>query len=326
MLTLPRRKLLHLAAGAAALPAASRIAWAQTYPSRPVRLVVGFPAGGVADLFGRLIGQSLSAHLGQPVIIENRVGAGSNLATESVVRAIPDGYTLLYATSSNSYNTVLYDKLNFDFIRDIVPVASVLRGIGVLVVHPSFPANTVSEFIAYAKANPGRVNMASGGNGSSQHIYGELFKTLARVDMVHVPYRGGGPALIDLVAGQVPVMFDTLATSIEHIKAGKLRALAVTSELRSEMLPDVPTIGDFVPGYEAIGWQGVGAPRNTPVEVLNKLHSNINACLADPKVRTRIVELGYAASVSSQAEFGKFVADYTDKWAKVIRAANIKPE
>jgi tripartite-type tricarboxylate transporter receptor subunit TctC len=281
---LPRRKFLHLAAGAAALPAVSRFAWAQTYPTRPVRIVVGFPAGGVADLFARLISQPLSERLGQSVIIENRVGAGSNIATEAVVRASPDGYTLLYITSTNSWNTVLYDKLNFDFIRDIVPVASIDRGLGVLVVHPSFPAKTVAEFIAYAKTNPGKVNMASGGNGSSQHVYGELFKTLAGVDMLHVPYRGGGgPALIDLLAGQVPVMFDTLATSMEHIKAGKLRALAVTAEIRSEVLSELPTIGEFVPGYEATGWQGVGAPRNTPVEVLDKLHADISACLGDPR-------------------------------------------
>ncbi len=322
----PRRKFLHLAMGAVTLPAVSHIAKAQTYPSRPVRLVVGFPAGGVADLFARLVGQSLSERLGQSVIIENRVGAGSNVATEGVVRATPDGYTLLYITSSNSYNTALYDKLNFEFIRDIVPVASVDRGLGVLVVHPSFPAKTVSEFIAYAKANPGKVNMASGGSGSSQHVYGELFKTLAGVDMVHVPYRGGGPALIDLLAGQVPVMFDTLATSMEHIKAGRLRALAMTSGFRSEALPEIPTIGEFVPGYEATGWQGVGAPRNTPVEVIDKLHSDINACLADPRLRARIVELGYVVFASSQAEFRKFVVEYTDKWVKVIRAANIKPE
>jgi tripartite-type tricarboxylate transporter receptor subunit TctC len=323
---LPRRTFLRLAAGAAALPFAPHAARAQAYPTRPVRLVVGFAAGGVADLFARLIGQSLSERLGQSVIIENKVGAGSNLAAESVVRATPDGYTLLFSTSSNSFNAALYDKLNFDFVRDIVPVASIDRGVGVLVVHPSFPAQTVRELIAYAKANPGKVNMASGGSGSSQHIYGELFKTLAGVNMVHVPYRGGGPALIDLLAGQVPVMFDTLATSMEHIKAGKLRALAVTSDHRLEALPDLPTIGEFVTGYEATAWQGVGAPRNTPVEILDKLHSNINACLADPKLRARIVELGYVVFASSQAEFSKFVVDYTDKWAKVIRAANIKAE
>jgi len=248
---LPRRNFLHLAAGAAALPAVSRIAWAQAYPSRPVRLVVGFPAGGVADLFARLVGQFLSERLGQPVVIENKVGAGSNLATEGVVRATPDGYTLLYSSSSNSFNTALYDKLSFDFVRDIVPVASVDRGLGVLVVHPSFPAKTMAEFLAHARANPGKLNMASGGSGSSQHVYGELFKALSGVNMIHVPYRGGGPALIDLLAGQVPLMFDTLATSMEHIKTGKLRALAVTSEFRSEILPELPTIGEFVPGYEA---------------------------------------------------------------------------
>ncbi|HEY7296980.1 MAG TPA: tripartite tricarboxylate transporter substrate binding protein [Xanthobacteraceae bacterium] len=321
---LDRRQILHLAAGAAALPTVSRLAWAQTYPSRPVRLVVGFPAGGVADLFARLVGHSLSERIGQSVIIENRVGAGSNLAAEGVVRATSDGYTLLYITSVNSYNTALYDNLSFDFVRDIAPIASVDLGVGVLVVHRSFPAKTMPEFIAYAKANPGKINMASGGIGSSQHLYGELFKTLAGVNMVHVPYRGGGPALIDLLAGQVPVMFDTLATSMEHIKAGRLRALAVTSDFRSKALPELPTIGEFVPSYEATGWQGVGAPRNTPVEVLDKLHSGINTCLADPKLGARIVELGYATFASSRAEFSKFVVEYTDKWAKVIRAANIK--
>ena len=280
-----RRRFLHLAAGAAALPALSRIAKAQAYPTRPVRLIAPFPAGGVVDLFSRLIGQPLSERLGQPVIIENRAGAGGNVGTEAVVRASPDGYTLLLITSTNAINQTLYDKLNFDFVRDIVPVASIDRGIGVLEVHPSFPAKTVPEFISYLKANPGKVNMASGGIGSSQHIYGELFKMMAGVDMVHVPYRGGGPALTDLLAGQVPVMFDTIATSMEQIKAGKLRALAVTAATRSEVLPDIPTIGEFVPGYEATGWQGIGAPRNTPPEIIDRLHREINACLDDPKVK-----------------------------------------
>ena len=332
---LPRRNFLHLAAGAAALPAVSRVAWAQAYPSRPVRLIAPFPPGGVVDLFSRLIGQPLSERLGQPVIIENRAGAGGNVGTEAVVRASPDGYTLLLITSINAINQTLYDRLNFDFVREIVPVASIVRGIGVMEVHPSFPAKTVPEFISYVtvpefisyvKANPGKVNMASGGIGSSQHIYGELFKIMAGVDMVHVPYRGGGPALTDLLAGQVPVMFDTIATSMEQIKAGKLRALAVTAATRSQVLPDIPTIGEFVPGYEATGWQGIGAPRSTPPEIIDRLHREINACLDDPKVKARIVELGYLVFKTSQTEFTSFVGESIEKWAKVIRAANIRAE
>ena len=268
--------------GAAALPAALRIARTQAYPTRSVRLIAPFPAGGVVDLFSRLIAQPLSERLGQTVIIENRAGAGGNVGTEAAVRASPDGYTLLLMTSTNAINQTLYDKLNFDITRDIIPVASINRGIGVLEVHPSFPARTVPGFIAYVKANPGQVNMASGGIGSSQHIYGELFKMMAEVNMVHVPYRGGDPALTDLLAGQVPVMFDTIATSMEQIKAGKLRALAVTAATRSQVLADVPTIGEFVPGYEATGWQGIGAPRNTPPEIIDRLHREINACLDDP--------------------------------------------
>ncbi len=323
---LPRRNFLHLAAGAAALPIVSRAAWAQAYPARPVRLIVGFPAGGVADLFARLFGQWLSERLGQQFIIENRPGAGSNLAAEVVVRAPPDGYTLLQFTSSNCWNVALYDKLGFDIIRDIVPVASTHTGIGVLVVHPSFPAKTFAEFLAHVKANPGKINMASGGVGSAQHVYGELFKSIAGVEMLHVPYRGGGPALIDLLAGQVPVMFDTLATSMEHIKAGKLRALAVTSATRSEMLPNVPAVAEFVPTYEASGWQGLGAPRNTPVEIIDTLNREINAGLADPKIKARIAGLGYTVFASSPADFVKFVPEYTKRWVKIVRAANIKAE
>jgi tripartite-type tricarboxylate transporter receptor subunit TctC len=315
---------LHLAAGATALPVVSRIAWAQAYPTRPVRLVVGFPPGGVADLYARLIGQWLSERLGQPFIIENRAGAGSNLGTEAVVRAPPDGYTLLQASSTNAWNATLYDNLNFNFIRDIAPVASIYRAPAVLVVHPSFSAKSVPALIAYAKANPGKINMASGGVGSAQHVYGELFKMMAGVDMLHVPYRGGGPALADLLAGQVPLMFDTLATSIEHIRAGKLLALAVTSATRSEVLPDIPTVGDFVPGYEGIGWQGVGAPRNTPAEIINKLNKEINAGLADPRMKARIADLGGTVFVSSPADFGTFIAEYTEKWAKVIKFAGAK--
>jgi tripartite-type tricarboxylate transporter receptor subunit TctC len=323
---LPRRRFLHLAAGAAALPILSRIARAQVYPTRPVRLIAPFPAGGVVDLFSRLIGQPLSERLGQPVIIENRAGAGGNTGTEAVVRAAPDGYTLLLMTSTNAINQTLYDNLNFDVVRDLIPVASINRGIGVLEVHPSFPAKTVPEFVGYAKVNPGKINFGSGGVGSSQHIYGELFKTMAGVNIVHVPYRGGGPALIDLLAGQIPAMFDTLATSMEHIKAGKLRALGVTSATRLELLPDVPTIGESVPGFEATGWQGFAVPRNTPSEIVDRLHKEINACLDDSRIRARIVELGYLVFKSSRAEFTQFVAESTEKWGKVIRAAKIKPE
>jgi tripartite-type tricarboxylate transporter receptor subunit TctC len=323
---LGRRDFLHVAAGAVALPALSRIAWAQAYPSRPVRLVVGFPPGGVADLYARLIGQWLSERLGQPFIIENRAGAGSNLGTEAVVRAPPDGYTLLQATAANAWNATLYDNLNFNFIRDIAPVASIYRAPAVLVVHPSFPAKSVPALIVYAKANPGKINMASGGVGSAQHVYGELFKMMAGVDMLHVPYRGGGPALADLLAGQVPVMFDTLATAIEHIRAGKLLALAVTSATRSEVLPDIPTVGDFVPGYEGTGWQGVGAPRNTPAEIIDKLNKEINAGLADPRMKARIADLGGTVFASSPADFGTFIAEYTEKWAKVIKFAGAKAE
>jgi tripartite-type tricarboxylate transporter receptor subunit TctC len=321
---LPRRTFLHLAAGAAALPAVSRIAGAQAYPTRPVRLVVGFPPGGVADLYARLIGQRLSERLGQAFIIENRAGAGGNLAAEAVVKAPPDGYTLLMVGANNAWNATLYDNLNFNFIRDIAPIASIYRAPAVLVVHPSFPAKSVPELIAYAKANPGKINMASGGVGSAQHVYGELFKMMSGVDMLHVPYRGGGPALADLLAGQVPVMFDTLATSIEHIRAGKLRALAVTSATRSEVLPDVPTVGDFVPGYEGTGWQGLGAPRNTPAEIIDKLNKEINAGLADPRMKARIADLGGTVFASSPADFGTFIAAYTEKWAKVIKFAGAK--
>jgi tripartite-type tricarboxylate transporter receptor subunit TctC len=321
---LPRRNFLHLAAGAAALPAVPRIAWAQAYPSRPVRLIAGFPPGGVLDLFARLIGQWLSERLGQPFIVENRAGAGGNLAAEAVVKAPPDGYTLLQIGAHNAWNVALYDNLTFNFIRDIAPVASIYRGPAVLVVHPSFPAKSVPELIAHAKANPGKINMASGGVGSAQHVYGELFKMMTGVDMLHVPYRGGGPALTDLLAGQVPVMFDTLATSIEHIRAGKLRALAVTSATRSEVLPDIPTVSDFVPGYEGTGWQGIGAPRNTPAEIIDKLNKEINAGLADPRMKARIADFGYTVFASSAADFSTFIAAYTEKWAKVIKFSGAK--
>jgi len=323
---LPRRTVLRLAAGAAALPTLPRVASAIDYPTRPVRLVVGFPPGGAADLIARLIGQWLSDRLGQSVFIENRAGAASNIATEFVVHAPPDGYTLLELTSVNSYNVTLYDNLNFDLIKDIAPVASIYRGINVLVVHPSFPAKTLPEFITYLKANPGKVTMASGGVGTPQHLFGELFKEMAGVDMLHVPYRGGGPALTDLLAGHVPVMFDTLVTSMEHIRAGELRALAVTSAARSDALPDVPAIAEVVPGYVATGWQGIAAPANTPVEIIDKLNNDVNAALADPKFIARITDLGGVPFASSPAEFGKFIVEYTEKWSKVIRAANIKSE
>jgi tripartite-type tricarboxylate transporter receptor subunit TctC len=321
---LPRRNFLHLAAGAAALPAVSRDVWAQAYPTRPVHLIAGFPPGGVVDVFARLIGQWLSERLGQVFVIENRAGAGGNLAAEAVVKAPPDGYTLLMIGSNNAWNVTLYNNLSFNFTRDIAPVASIYRGPAALVVHPSFPAKSVPELIAYAKSNPGKINMASGGVGSTQHVYGELFKMMAGVDMLHVPYRGGGPALSDLLAGQVPVMFDTLATSIEHIRAGKLRVLAVTSATRSEVLPDIPTVGDFVPGYEATGWQGVGAPRDTPAEIIDKLNGAINAGLADPKMKARIADFGYTVFASSPADFATFIAAYIDKWAKVIKFSGAK--
>jgi tripartite-type tricarboxylate transporter receptor subunit TctC len=299
------------------------MARAQSYPTRSVRLIVPSP---VADLFGRLYGEWLAHRLGQPFIIENRVGAGGNIATAAVVHAPPDGYTLLWVTSANAWNATLYANLNFDFIRDIAPVASSHRGEGVLVVHPSFPAKTVPEFIAYTKANPGKIDVASGGVGSGQHIWGELFKMLAGVDMLHVPYRGGGPALVALLAGQTPVMFDTLATSIGHIKAGALRALAVTSATRSEVLPDVPTVGEFVPGYEANGWGGLGAPKNTPPEIIDTLNREINAAIADPVIRSRIADLGSVPMPMTASDFARFIAAETEKWAKVIKFAGIKAE
>jgi tripartite-type tricarboxylate transporter receptor subunit TctC len=277
----------------------------------------------VVDVFARLIGQWLSERLGQVFVIENRAGAGGNLAAEAVVKAPPDGYTLLMIGSNNAWNVTLYNNLSFNFTRDIAPVASIYRGPAVLVAHPSFLAKSVPELIAYAKSNPGKINMASGGVGSTQHVYGELFKMMAGVDMLHVPYRGG-PALSDLLAGQVPVMFDTLATSIEHIRAGKLRALAVTSATRSEVVPDIPTVGDFVPGYEATGWQGVGAPRDTPAEIIDKLNGAINAGLANPKMKARIADFGYTVFASSPAAFATFIAAYTEKWAKVIKFSGAK--
>jgi len=323
---LPRRQFIRLATGAVALPAMPRPAGAQSYPSRPVRLIVGFPAGGSADIVARLIGQSLSERLGQPFIIENRPGAGSNIGTETVVRAPPDGYTLLMVSAANVTNATLYDNLNFNFIRDIAPVAFMDRVANVLEVNPSIPARTVPEFTAYAKANPGKINMASGGTGSSQHVAGELFKMMAGVDLVHVPYRGVAPALTDLLAGQVQVLFDTVPASLPHIRAGKLRALAVTTAARSEALPDVPTVGDFVPGYEASSIHGIGAPRNTPADIIDRLNKEVNAALADPKFQARIADLGGIVAVGSPADFGKIIAEETEKWAKVVKFSGAKAE
>jgi tripartite-type tricarboxylate transporter receptor subunit TctC len=323
---LPRRYFLHLAAGAAALPAVSRVARAQAYPTRPVRLIVPVAPGGAYDLVARLMGQWLSEQLGQPFIIENRPGAGTNIGTEAVVRAPADGYTLLLVAAANAINATLYDKLNFNFIRDIAPVAGITRAPEVMVVHPSVPAKTVPEFIAYAKANPGKLTMASGGIGSLSHVAGELFKMMAGVDMVHVPYRGQGSALTDLLGGQVQVMFAITVASIEYIKTGRLRALAVTAATRSDALPDIPTVGEFVLDYEASNWFGVCAPKATPAEIVDKLNKEINASLAEPKIKARLADFGGAVLALSPAEFGKLIADETEKWGKVIRAANIKPE
>jgi tripartite-type tricarboxylate transporter receptor subunit TctC len=323
---LPRRNFLHLAAGAAALPAVTRFAWAQAYPARLVRVLVGFPAGGGVDINARPISQWLSERLGQQFVVENRPGAASNIATETVVRASPDGYTLLAVSVANALNATLYEKLNFNFIRDIVPVASTMRVPGVMVVNPSVPANTVPEFIAYAKANPGKVNMASGGNGTTGHVFGELFKFMTGVNLVHVPYRGGAPALTDMLGGQVQVYFGPAPESLEYIKAGKLRALAVTTATSLEVLPDVPTMAEFLPGYEASGWYGIGAPKGTPVEIIDMLNKEINTALGNPKIKARIAEMGETALPTSPADFGKFIADETEKWGKVIRAANIKAD
>jgi tripartite-type tricarboxylate transporter receptor subunit TctC len=322
---LPRRNFLHLAAGVAALPAASRIARAQTYPNRPVRIIVGVVAGGTTDMLARLIGQWLSERLGQPFIIENRPGGGTNIATEAVVRAPADGYTLLMVSMTQAVNATLYDKLNFNFIRDIAPVASIDRESLLMAVNPSVPARTVPEFIAHAKANPGKISMASASNGTPSHISGELFKMMTGVSMVHVPYRGGGAALPDLLAGQVQVMFPSMSSSIEYVRTGKLRALAVTTVMRSEALPGLPTVAEFVPGYEASYWAGVGAPKNTPADIVDKLNEKINAGLVDPKLKARFADLGAAAFPGSSSDFAKFIATETEKWAKVIKFANIRP-
>jgi tripartite-type tricarboxylate transporter receptor subunit TctC len=323
---LPRRQFLHLVAGAAALPAVSRVAWAQAYPTRPVRLIVGFAPGQALDITTRMIGQWLSERLGQQFIVENRPGAGGNIGTEAVVRAPPDGYMLLAIGSNNMINATLYEKLNFNFIRDIAPVASVARVPQVMEVTPSFPAKTVPEFIVYAKANPGKVSFASAGNGSVAHVTGELFKMMTGVNMLHVPYRGAALALTDLIGGQVDVMFDNMPSSIEHIRAGRLRPLAVSTTSRLDSLPDIPTVGDFVPGFETSAWGGIGAPRDTPAEIINKLNREINAGLVDPKMNARLADLGGLVLPLSPAEYGRRIAEETEKWGKVIKFSGAKAD
>jgi tripartite-type tricarboxylate transporter receptor subunit TctC len=325
-MNIPRRKFLHLAAGAVALPAVSRIARAQAYPTRPVRIIVGFAAGSAADINARLIGQWLSERLRQQFIIENRPGAGGNIGTEAVVRAPPDGHTLLAVATPSAINATLYDKLNFNFMRDIAPVAAISREVNVILVNPSVPAKTVPEFIAYAKANAGKINYASPGNGTAGHVSGELFKMMAGVNMVHVPYRGGAPALIDLLGGQVQVFLGGISGSIEYIRAGRLRALAVTTATRSEALPDIPTLGDFLRGYESSAWNGIGAPKDSPAEVIEKLNKEINAALADSKFKARLADLGGTPLSGSPADFSKLISDETEKWGKVVKFAGIKAE
>ena len=321
-----RRQFLHLTAGAAALPAMSRVATAQAYPSRPVHLIVPAAPGGGYDLVAHPMGQWLSERLGQPFIIENRPGAGSNIGTEAVVRAPADGYTLLLVAAANAINATLYDRLNFNFIRDIAPVAGIIRTALVVAVHPSFPAKTVPEFIAYAKANPGKLTMASGDVGTPSHPAGQLFKMMTGVDMVHVPYRGVAAALTDLLGGQVQVAFGSVPSSIEYIRSGKMRALGVTTAIRTQALPDIPTVGEFVPGYEATAWYGIGAPKGTPVEILDMLNKEVNAALADLKMKSRLADLGGTVFAGSPADFGKFIVEETEKWGNVIRALNIKAD
>jgi tripartite-type tricarboxylate transporter receptor subunit TctC len=323
---LPRRKFLHLAAGAAALPAVARIARAQTYPSRPVRIIVGFAPGGSTDIVARIIGQWLSERLGQPFVIENRPGAAGNVAAEAVVKSVADGSVLLMGGANNAINTTLYDKLNFNFLRDITPVASVIREPLIMEVNPSVLAKTVPEFIAYTRAILGRISMGSAGTGSINHLSGELFKMMTGVSMIHVPYRGGAPAVTDLISGQVQVVFGTITTSSEHIRAGKLRALAVTTATRSDVLPEVPTMAEFVPGYEASNWNGICAPKNTSAEIIDRVNQAINAGLAEPKIKARLAELGGVILPGSPTDFGKFIADETEKWAKVIKFAGIQPQ
>jgi tripartite-type tricarboxylate transporter receptor subunit TctC len=320
-----RRQFLNLAAGAVALPAISRFAWAQAYPTRPVHMIVGFPAGNASDIIARLIAQSLSERLGQQFVVENRPGAGSTIGTGVVVRAQPDGYTLLMEVmTANAINASLYPDLNYNFIRDVAPVGIIGRGSFVMVVNPSVPAKTVPEFIAYAKANPGKINMASAGNGTATHAFGELFKMMAGVDIVHVPYRGS--FLPDLLGGQVQIVFGPISQLVALIRTGKLHALAVTSATRSAALPDIPAVGDFVPGYEASGLYGVGAPKNTPPEIVNKLNKEINAALSDPKIEARLVDIGVVPMPMTPADFGRLIVDETEKWGKVVKFAGMKPE
>ncbi len=319
---LPRRQFLHLAAGVVALPALSRIAWAQAYPTRPVRIVVGFPPGTSSDITARLIAEWLSQRLGQQVLVENRTGAGTNIAAETVVQASPDGYSLLWVTQTNAINATLYESLNFNFIRDIAPVAGVIRVPTVMMINPSVPAKTVPEFIAYAKANPDKINMSSPGIGSANHVLGELFQMMTGVKLVHIPYKGS--QFPDLLSGQVQITFNPLPSSLNFINTGKLRALAVTSATRQAVLPDVPTVGEFVPGYEGNAWFGIGAPKNTPKEIVDKLNSEINAGLADPKLSARLIDLGGVPMSVTPAEFGKFIANETEKWGKVVKFAGLK--
>jgi tripartite-type tricarboxylate transporter receptor subunit TctC len=323
---LPRRKFLHLVASAAALPAVSRVARAQAYPTRPVRIIAPTAPGGAPDILARLLGPWLSERLGQQFVVENRPGGGSNIGTEAVVRASPDGYTILLASSTNAINATLYEKLNFVFLRDIAPIAGIIRFPLVMVINPSVPAKTVPEFTAYAKANPGKINLGPPGIGTPPHVAGELFKMMAEVEMIHVPYRGGGPVMTDLLGGQVQVLFGSTSLTIEQIRAGKLRPLAVTTATRWEGLPNIPTVGDFIPGYEASAVFGLGAPKKTPDEIINKLNKEINAGLADPKLKARLADLGGTVLVGSPADFGKLITDDTEKWGKVIKFADIKPE
>jgi tripartite-type tricarboxylate transporter receptor subunit TctC len=319
-----RRQVLRLAAGASLQPLVSRIARADAYPSRPVRLIVGVVAGGANSTVARLVAQSLSERLGQQVVVENRPGAGGNVAAEAVAHAVPDGYTLLFVSSANAIGASLNEKPGYDFVRDIAPVASLVHGPLIMVVNPSFPARTVPEFIAYAKAHPGEINMASAGVGNTTHLVGELFMMLTDTRLTHVPYRGGAPAVTDLLAGQVQVYFDGISGSLEHVRTGRLRGLAVTSATRAAVLPEVPSIGEFVPGYDATGWYGVGAPRDTPGEIVDRLNTETNAVLADPRLAARLADLGYAAFASSPAEFGQFITRETEKWAKVVRFADAR--
>jgi tripartite-type tricarboxylate transporter receptor subunit TctC len=325
-MTIARRRLLQLAAGLAALPVVTSTARTETYPMRPIRLIVPQAAGGAADISARLIGQWLSERLGQPCTIDNRPGAGGNIGTEAVVTSAPDGYTLLLAGSFNAINATLYDKLSFNFIRDIAPVAGIMRNPLIMAVHPSIPANTVAELIAYAKANPGKLNFGSAGNGSPQHMAAELFKMMAGVDIVHVRYRGSAAMLTDLLRGEIQLAFDPIFSSLEHIKSGKLRALGVTTSTRSSALPDIPTVGEAVPGYESVGWVGIGVPRHTPVQIVERLNAETNAGLADAAIKARLASLGGAPLQGSPAEFGKLIAEQTERWGNVIRTAQIKLE